>query len=343
MYRVYRRKKDGPWWIDVTVEGQRERRSARTTDRRLAEIEAAETERRIGRALVYGPEAVLTFGEAVESYLEAGGEPRFLAPIVTEWYGRLAAAIRPGDVDDLARRLYPDAKPATRNRQVRTPVAAVLNHAAERGLCPPIRLKRERTARVVKRAVGRDWIDRFMAAAPLHCAALALFMFQTGTRLSEALRLTWDDLDLEAGQAVCGHTKNGDPHVLNLTVEMVAILAALPRTRTSGRKSAPVVTTLRTVFGYASRSTARQAWERAIRRAGLPHVTRHEAGRHSFATALNDTGVDAKTIAELGNWSDAGFVLKHYAHPTRHHEAAEAAFGTLTARKGSKSLIRKTK
>ncbi len=37
-------------------------------------------------------------------------------------------------IEKTARALYPNASPATLNRQAFTPIAAVLNHAAKRGL-----------------------------------------------------------------------------------------------------------------------------------------------------------------------------------------------------------------
>ncbi|MDZ5697814.1 hypothetical protein [Chelativorans sp. M5D2P16] len=43
---------------------------------------------------------------------------------------------------EAARILYPGASPATWNRQVVTPVRAIINFAAEEGLCDHFRMKR---------------------------------------------------------------------------------------------------------------------------------------------------------------------------------------------------------
>ena len=60
-----------------------------------------------------------------------------------------------------------------------------------------------------------------MAHAPHpHLGLLALFMFTTGARISEAVRLTPDDVDLAGLKATLGKTKNGNPRVYHLTREL---------------------------------------------------------------------------------------------------------------------------
>ncbi len=71
--------------------------------------------------------------------MEAGGERRYLGTYTTEtdeWTGIVAeigskrlSQIDQAIVDDVARKLLPDGKPQTRNRQVYTPISAVLKHA----------------------------------------------------------------------------------------------------------------------------------------------------------------------------------------------------------------------
>ena len=69
------------------------------------------------------------FASAAMSYLDTGGDPRFLGPL-NRWFAETPLSqIDQASVDAAAVGLYPDASPATRNRQVYTPLMAVLNHA----------------------------------------------------------------------------------------------------------------------------------------------------------------------------------------------------------------------
>ena len=300
------------WYAAGSIAGRRIRKSLGTGDRRRAVELAAQLEARLWEGRIYGDAAVRTFEEAAVSYLEGGGEGRFLPPLLQYFRGRALAEIQPGDVIKAAIELYSTASAATRNRQAITPARAVINHAAELGWCAPIRVKRFRERKPQRVAVDRRWIDRFMATAlqpggrkqpKPHLAALALFMFTTGARISEAVELTWDDVDLAARRARITMSKTGgEVREAGLTAEMVSLLARLPR-RNDGR-----------VFGYASRHSVKSAWHSTCVAAGIECVPPHQAGRHSFATQLNAAGIDPKTAMEAGGWKSARLYLERYVH-----------------------------
>lgn len=67
------------------------------------------------------------FEDAAESYMQHGGEARYLPKIVEYFRGRCVADICPGDVRQMAMELFPDHLPGSRNRQAVTPARAVLN------------------------------------------------------------------------------------------------------------------------------------------------------------------------------------------------------------------------
>jgi hypothetical protein len=69
-----------------------------------------------------------TFARASIAYMKAGGEGKFLEPILTAWPAKLLDDIDQIAIDALAAELYPNAPASTRNRQVYTPVSAVLKH-----------------------------------------------------------------------------------------------------------------------------------------------------------------------------------------------------------------------
>lgn len=316
-FKVYRRDdRGGVYYYSGTVNGERVRKSAETTDRALAEDIAAKHEWQLRRAAVHGPEAVLTFGDAVALYVEAGKSGKHIRPLFDRWEKTAVKTITPGEVKKAARELYPKAKPATWNRQVLTPARAVVNHCAELGLCHPIRIKRFKEAKPIRKAVDRDYIDRFMDHAPPRLGCLLLFMHQTAARISEAVSLTWNDIDLPAGTATFGKTKNGDPHVAYLTVEMVAMLANLPKDKHK-------------VFGYGSRQSVYEVTKKTCKKAGIPYLGTHQPGRHSFATQMIiGHGLDAKTVADVGNWKSVRVLLENYVHTSDPRGIVNEVFGT---------------
>jgi integrase len=235
--------------------------------------------------------------------------------------------ITPGEIKDLACKLYPNAGPATRNRQVIAPARAIINFAAERGLCPPIRVRNLPVPKVPRPAGDREWIDAFRAHCPSpHLRTLILFMFVTGARVGEAVKLAPGHLDLETMSARIQDTKNGDPRTAYLTDELVAELRALePRRIHYGRGP------LR-VFGYSDRRSFHALWDRTIEAAGIKRLTPHEAGRHGFGTEMIvRKRVDVATTAEMGGWRDPRVLLETYAHPENLSDVAEAMFGRSTA------------
>ncbi len=318
--RLFRR--GDVWYMRGAVAGRRVYESTQTIDEAQAKAVAEATERACWERRLHGPAAALTVAEAIETYLDAGGERRFLLPILDAWHNRRVADIKPGMVRDLARHLYPDAKPATWNRQVIAPLVAVINCAAERGVAQPLKVKRFKVEETLRRAVDRAWVDAFRAVARPYCRALVLFMFTTGARLGEAIAMAPRDLDFEARTALARRTKAGNDHHYHLTTEVVVDLASLPPRR--GR-----------VFGYASRQSVYGPWRTACARAGIEHVPPHQAGRHSFATEMIvHGGVDVATVGRLGNWASRRLLLDTYVHPTGDAEIVEAHFGRK--RKGGK-------
>jgi hypothetical protein len=69
------------------------------------------------------------------SYLESGGSKRFTAPVISHFGIMPLGKIDQDAIDKAARKLYPDAGPATRDRQCYAIASAILHHAAKRGWC----------------------------------------------------------------------------------------------------------------------------------------------------------------------------------------------------------------
>lgn len=337
MLKIHQR--GGIWHIRGTVAGRRIRASTGTRDRDTAERIRAETEARAHRQHLYGAGQETTFADAALIYQQAGKSRRYLAPLIRKIGKRRIDSITPGEIRMLAQQLYPNAKPATLNRSVVKPARAVINHAADMGLCRPIKIKRFPEQPVVRQAVDRAWIDAFRAGAIAclqpHVAqrlgTLALLMFQTGARLGEAIKLAPEHLDLAQRIAVLPAelTKTRTERVLYLTQELADEMARLPMRRTHyGRGK-------RRVFGWADTRGPIVPWHRACTEAGIPYRMRHEAGRHSFATEMIvRQGIDVVTTGKMGGWRDVR-VLLGYAHAEGLPEVAERVFGTKLTQRNS--------
>ena len=139
-HSLYRRGKI--WHYSGTVAGRRLRGSTGTTDKATAQRIAAETEAAGWRRHLDGPGAHVTFAQASIAYRQAEKSPRFLNRIEDHWKDTLIREITPGAIRASAQTLYPNAKGATRNRQVIVPTQAIINFAASMAWCSPIRVAR---------------------------------------------------------------------------------------------------------------------------------------------------------------------------------------------------------
>lgn len=305
--KIKRDPKTQIWQISGTFRGVRVRKTTGTTDKQVAETIRAAHESDILDG-TFG-KRYPTFEEACEGYLNDGGDERFMLKVFEAFDGVELRHIMPALIRHKSTIAYPEASNATRNRQFITPAQAVINWAHRQGMCAPIKVDRLSVEKPERKAVNREWLDAFMAEASPHLGALFLFMFETGARIGEAVKLQWDDVDLSNRTALLRDTKNGTDHVAHLTGEMCGLIRSLP----IGRR----------VFGYKSRQSIYGPAQNACKRAGIEYVPPHQAGRHSFATTLDAAGMTATQIAKFGNWKSARMVSETYTHPETGRGAAD--------------------
>lgn len=323
MLRLYRR--GTIWHYRGSVAGRRLRGSAGTAQKEIAEQIIADIEARAWRSHTYGPESVLTFAQAAIKYRQARKSARFLQAVEDYWRDTPVKDITPGAIRQCALDLYPDASGATRNRQAITPTQAVINHAASLGLCRAIKAERFAVETRARRPVTREWVEAFMAHASPHLGALAMFMFGTGARISEALAVSWDDVDLARARALIRQTKTGAERVAHLPGPVLAAIANIPGER-SGK-----------VFRYGHRNAVKSPWGRAVERAGIEKLSPH-CCRHGFATAMLHAGVDPVTVANRGGWKSAQHVFATYGHPADDKAVTDRIFDTPGAQSPAKQL-----
>jgi len=314
---IYRRGRI--WHYRGTVAGRRLRGSCQTTDRAQATRTASQIDSSEWKRRDDGPEAVLTFAQAAMLYRSAGKSPRFLDKIEDYWKNTRVKDIRPSAIRQMAMDIYPGTSAATMNRQAITPCQAIINHAAEAELCPLIRVRKFKVDKKIKPPFTLEWVDAFCAHSDSPCLqALVLFMFATGARISEALAVQWDNVDLNGHPptALIPRTKIGEQRLVNLPPRLLTAIAILPRVQ--GRP----------VFWYRTGWDLRRKWETTIRRAGIQRMTPH-SGRHGFAITMLRSGEDVKTVAHLGGWKSAVHVLTSYAHAIEDITRNGAVFDTI--------------
>jgi integrase len=214
----------------------------------------------------------------------------------------------------MAKELFPTCSGSSLNRLAIVPAQAVINHAAKSKLCSPIKIERYKIDKKVKVPATLEWVKAFMVEAGPHVGAMALFMYLTGARIGEAVTLQWEDVNLQAMTALIKESKVSKERDSHLPNPLVVALANLPRIDGRG------------VFGYERPGDLNNAWEAAIRRAGIKRMTPH-CCRHGFATGLLQRGVDVVTVAWLGGWKSAAQVLATYGHANKNPKLTDLLLG----------------
>lgn len=306
---LIRRHGSRNWYIRGTIRGVTVDKSTRTDSRDAADAIRIKEETRILDRSVYGARATVTFLEAAVLYMEGGGEARFMAPLIDHFKTRRIAEIEQGDLDAAARALYPGRSPATLNRQVYTPMSAVLALATRRQWCEMRRFDRPKTAKGRVRWITTAEADRLVDNCSAHMKPLVTFLLATGARLSEALYLQWADVDLARRHVSFTATKNGEDRGVPLHDRAFEALANLNHRlgpvflrpdglpyRRKGEGGGQIKT------GFAA----------ACRRAGIKNFTPHDC-RHTWATWHYMANRDIAGLMRLGGWKSEAMVLR-YAH-----------------------------
>jgi integrase/recombinase XerD len=140
-----------------------------------------------------------------------------------------------------------------------------------------------------------------VAAEPLGLRDRALleFLYGTGARISEAVGLDEDDLDLDGAVAHL-HGKGGKQRLVPIGSKASEALSAyLVRARPGLVVDAQRAVFLNARGGRLSRQSAWTILRTAAERAGVTAEVSPHTLRHSFATHLLDGGADVRVVQEL--------------------------------------------
>lgn len=324
---LYKQSPEGPWWVNITHDGERIRRSTGTYDRKEAqrvhdEIKASlwkETPKLKGRT--WGMAAM----KWVEKETRSESELLSLRKFSRYYPDRLITHITRDSVHEALSKFCNTAGTYTRYR---TMIAAILNTAHDEGW---LREVPKLATRTDKKAKPRSWLTKeqwksLYAELPVHLRAPAGFAIHSGLRQANLLGLTWDRVDTARRLVwVEGEdTKSGKALAIPLSDEALNILAAQ---RVKGEHPEYVFT-----FRGKPFKKIKNSFQQACIRAELGRVVFKESGdtgvrrpvyegftwhglRHTWATWHVQAGTPLGALKDLGGWSDLRMVLL-YAHHT---------------------------
>jgi integrase len=330
---LYRQPKSPHWWIRFSVGGIKTRCSSGTADKAAAEELEARLRSDRWREYRLGERPRYSWKEAVERWYEgAEGRDKERDHERLKWFGaeldELALAdITPEIIEKLRKLRAAEAAKkygrgdgkATANRYM-AQLRLILHLARDEwdwlGKCPKVPMYKigKREPRFMTRAQARALL-RELSGLP-HLQLLAEFELETGLRMRNATRLTWQQVDLRRRQLVipAARAKGKDTIPIPLSARAVAILKAQ-----RGHHAEHVFTFKRGPKGRALPfdDANGAAFKAAARRAGVPWLRWHDL-RHTWASWHVQSGTPLQVLKELGGWRTMESVMV-YAHLSVEH------------------------
>lgn len=283
-----------------------------------------------GRRTADAPAAELKetmFEEAALAYIENGGDGQYLGRydaeagiwtggVIPQLTGKPLSEITQQVIDNTAVAMYPTGSAATRNRQVHTPISAVLKAAGVE-----FKIKRPKGWRGQARVM---WLQPEQAfrmfdaaeAVDAEFAALLHFLCYTGCRLNEALKLTCDQVLISEAFAYFPKTKNDDPRGVHLPPVLVAALGNHPRGLDRGQQK---------VFRFRKCGRLYNLMRKVKSAVGpdVSFVTFH-VFCHTWATWMRRYGrLDTRGLVGTGRWRDQKSAAR-YEHVVASEESKRA-------------------
>jgi integrase len=259
------------------------------------------------------------FAAASALYMKAGGDNRFLGPLIEYFTHMPLDQIDQVMIDNAAAEIYPNVTIATRNRQVYTPMVAVLRRA---GIDK--RFKRPKGWQSPKSVSWLEPAQAFavFAAADMIDTEFGLFLrllCYTGMRLGEAISIKLAQVDLEGQKIYLPKTKSSDARRVYLTPELVIALANHPRGLNRDTKER--------LIRFSISGHLRAVLTSAMTAAGVSFPPRQRGFhlfRHTWATWMRRYGgLDTSGLLETGAWRDRSSAAR-YEHLDATEEAQKA-------------------
>lgn len=315
--KLVRRHGSENWYIRGSVRGKSVDESTGVSEKALAQqvLEAREAE--IILASLPGRRASAPFIAVAVSYMENGGESRFVHALIDHFGVKPVSEIGQAELDAAAKAIYPGCAKSTINRQLFTPFSAIVRHGAVRGMCEKKELDRPPQPKGRVRWLTLDEANRLIEACSPTLRPVVTLLLYSGARLGEALALDWRQVDLKRAHVVFLDTKNGTDRGVPLHPRAVAALANIEH-----RTGRVFLTTDGKPYGADSaegRGYIGSPFKAACRRAGIEDFHPHDC-RHTWATWHYAANRDLLKLMVLGGWKSLSMVQR-YAHVNTDHLA----------------------
>jgi integrase len=269
-----------------------------------------------------------TFLSAAVAYMQAGGRRRYVAPLIKHFRETPLQDMTQEAIDAAALELHPNVTPATRNGYVYTPVSAIMHHALG-DKCPVIKRPKGAKGRVKTDFMWPDDAFAIIEAADKIDAEFGLYLrllLYTGIRKSEGLNILAADVRPEERAAWLRTSKNEDPRMLQLRLDVVAPLFEHLKNHTGDR-----------LFRFNEGGHFKHLLLRAkLAACSLPCPVRRPTGwkppahrlsfvgfhtfRHTWSTWMRRYGgMDLQGLVATGNWRDPKSAAR-YSHVVAREE-----------------------
>jgi integrase/recombinase XerD len=301
-------QRNGVYYIRGTVRRISVYESTRTRDPEIAEAVRAAREAEVSQESVFGKKSTATFEQAAWAYIQRGGSNKYLMEegktskkltgLVPHFKGRKLHTIKQADLDDAARKLFPNAGPATRNRQCYTPFIAVWNSAVRDELAEPRKWERPKVAkgtamrpksdRAGQRPVSYDHAWKFVSAMSPAAAMVMTTLFYTGMRPIELFALEASDVNVDGRWIAIQASKTGPGRGVPMHEMLVPLFTAIAKRGGAAfrtHRNEPYPITDDETKGQVSSAIAG-----ARRRSGIKDISPY-TGRHTVSTQLVINGV----------------------------------------------------
>lgn len=335
--KLIKRKGYETYFIRGTYLGVAVYESTKTDRKALALRILKQREKEIERSRLE-PGSGATFLGAAVAYMEAGGDARPVHKLIEHFGETPLSQIGQVEIDNAAMTLFPAASSATRNREVYTPVAAVLHRAGlEKKVKRPKGWRGKRST---------SWLEPEQAFAAFDAGdeielEFGLFLrtlCYTGMRLSECLGVTLGKVSLKEQRIYLPDTKNGEQRSVYLPMHLIVDFANQPARvgadpKLGGRPKEDVGVPFmdrkpkRRLFRFTASGYLRELLRDTWKRAGLTFPRRQGGFHifcHTYATWMAIYGdLDAFGLVRTGRWRDAS-IADGYTHRRPSAEARKA-------------------
>lgn len=289
---LYKPARSPYWSYDFVIGGIRHAKSTKTGDKAMARRIEAEVRREAllpsrARPTISLDEAAGLYAERAEQQSSWRDTKRIIkAMLATIGATRALSEITQRDLQLAVAKRRPGRVNASVNREIEVWRAIWRNADATRfdiGDMPAWGKLMLPVARKAHRTLSQDEEARLFTELRPDLCDFAAFALASGWRLSEVVRLTWRDVDLQARTAST-RIKGGDTITRPLSAAMLALVASQPR----------VCPQVFTFVSQATRSahTAVDGRKRAARRKGERYPFSADGWRKPWAEALKAAGVE---------------------------------------------------